>query len=165
MAIHDMIVAAVLAVVCWTDFKERRIPNWTVLVVLAVAVLTHRGDWQSAVFGFFCPFMLLFPFWAAGAVGGGDLKMVSALGAFGGGVSGLYVFLFASVPCMLAQLFKAACRGRLLPLLKSTFFALRMCAAGQMKTAVEVSEKESAPLGCWLLPGFLVWEVVRHFVF
>jgi len=162
--VYDMIVAAVLVAVCWTDFKERRIPNWTVLVVLVVAALTHRGDWQCAALGFFYPFLLFFPFWAAGSVGGGDLKMVSALGAFGGGISGLYVFLFASIPCALTQLFKAARRGRLLPLLKSTFFALRMCAAGQMKMAAEVSEKESVPLGCWLLPGFLVWEVVRHFI-
>lgn len=160
-----LVVTLTLSAVCWSDYTRREVPNWAVLVVLICAVFANFFSWKSAVWGFFCPFLFLFPFWIAGGVGGGDLKMISALGAFGGGLAGLYIFIFSSVPCIIVRLIQAVRSDKLAPFVKNTVFAFKMCAAKQFETAVELTSDERIPLGCWLLPGFVIWEVMSFFVF
>ena len=83
------ITAPILAILCWTDCKYRRLPNLYTLS-LAVIGLVWRvlfggvpGLVDGILGGLVCAFFLLIPFLLKGA-GGGDLKMIAAAGIFTG---------------------------------------------------------------------------------
>ena len=84
LVIAVAILAASMALV--TDVRTRRIPNWlTVSVLLAgllVNMLANGTDGAvSALTGAALGFALLIPFYAMGAMGAGDVKLLAALGA------------------------------------------------------------------------------------
>jgi len=101
----------VLAVATFTDLRDRRIPNWLVLPFLLVGIVLSpwRPDWGGSghsfgwhglgqsfagmglgllVFGFL--------FWLGG-MGGGDVKLCAALGAWIGPVQMFWALFFTSL--------------------------------------------------------------------
>jgi len=96
-----MLGAALAAVAGWTDWRWRRIPNWLTVpgFVLGVGLNTAFGGWTGAkqsLLGAALGFGLLLLFVAVRALGAGDLKLVTALGAFLGPAR-LLAVLFAAV--------------------------------------------------------------------
>ena len=92
-------LAAVAAVIDW---RSRRIPNWLNLVIaiggLGLAMEGRLGvSVGMSILGLICGFILLFPAFALGAMGGGDVKMLAAVGAWTGPVGVLIVLLAATV--------------------------------------------------------------------
>ncbi len=75
-----------LAALCWLDWRWRRLPNWLTLSGAAVALVWRLGygGLPALVDGFaagmLAGFFLLLPFLLRGA-GGGDVKMLFAVGA------------------------------------------------------------------------------------
>ena len=83
------IAMPILAILCWTDCKYRRLPNLYTLG-LALIGLAWRlvfgglgGLVDGILGGCVCALFLLIPFLMKG-VGGGDLKMIAAAGIFTG---------------------------------------------------------------------------------
>lgn len=79
------------------DLRERRVPNWLVLVgaALALAALGFSSNpfdsgWRSSLLGSAISFGFLLFFYAVGLMGAGDVKFTGALG--------LWVGLSALVP-------------------------------------------------------------------
>ena len=75
------------AVAGWTDWRSRRIPNWLTVpaLFLGVGVNTLALGWvgtKEALLGAGLGLGLLLPFVLLRALGGGDWKLVGALGAF-----------------------------------------------------------------------------------
>ncbi len=71
----------------WTDWRFRRIPNWLTLpgLVLGIAANTVARGWQGtkeSLLGALLGFAVLLPFVLIRSLGGGDWKLVGALGAF-----------------------------------------------------------------------------------
>lgn len=71
----------------WTDLRSRRIPNWITApaLVLGIALQSWASGWtgaKSALLGAALGFGLLLPFALIRGIGMGDLKLVTALGAF-----------------------------------------------------------------------------------
>jgi len=83
------------------DFREQRIPNWLVILTIAMSFVYHvatagvSGLWSS-VLGLLIGTAILFPLFLLRGMGGGDVKFFGALGA---AVTYKYVFvvLFLSV--------------------------------------------------------------------
>jgi Flp pilus assembly protein protease CpaA len=96
-----------LACAAWTDWKTLFVPKWLSLSILAAGVLanTVRGGWLGAtgqptwllsahpalgavdgflfaIAGFMCGFLMFFLFWIFGICGGGDVKLVAAVGTW-----------------------------------------------------------------------------------
>ena len=76
-----------MALCAWYDLKSLRIPNWLVLAVLAVFLLTGLWGLPFDVFvwriGQGAAVLLIgFGLFSLGAVGGGDAKMAAALAPF-----------------------------------------------------------------------------------
>ena len=94
------IVLTVVALV-W-DLRTRRIPNAVTVSALIAALLFHgvTGGWAGlgmALGGFGAGFGLLFVLWLVGGGGGGDVKLMGALGAWLGPKLILIVFLGSAV--------------------------------------------------------------------
>ena len=86
-----------------TDLMERRIPNWITLPAIAGGFLFHgtMSGWTTgsltALGGLLVGGGLLLPFFLLGKMGGGDVKLLAALGAWHGGVDVLNLFIFSAL--------------------------------------------------------------------
>ncbi len=90
------VLVALIALVC--DLRTRRIPNVLTVSALAAALLFHTlaiglEGLRFSLAGFGVGFGLLFVLWIIGGGGGGDVKLMAALGAWMGPVPTLIIFL------------------------------------------------------------------------
>jgi prepilin peptidase CpaA len=82
------IAAGLVAIAAgWTDLRSRRIPNWITLpgLLLGISLNSMMLGWpgaRTALLGAALGFGLLLPFALIRGIGMGDLKLVTALGAF-----------------------------------------------------------------------------------
>lgn len=94
------------------DIRTRTLPNWlTVPVGLLAFVfhpLTHADGWlaglTTALAGFGVGFGILFVLWLIGGGGGGDVKMMGALGAWLGPIPTIIVFLLSAILAVIATI-------------------------------------------------------------
>ena len=78
-----------LAVAIYFDIRTERIPNWlvaagTVVALTFHAVISGASGLLTSVGGLFIALAILLPFYIAGAMGAGDVKLMAAVGAFTG---------------------------------------------------------------------------------
>ena len=78
-------LAAMLAVAVYMELKEQRIPNWLTLSGMALGLLigylNGMAVFWTSVGGLAIGFGFLFIFYIFGGVGGGDVKLMGAVGA------------------------------------------------------------------------------------
>lgn len=105
---YVLALAAGLGYAAWRDWNTLVVPKWLSLSLLGAGVLMNvvRGGWMAvdghrvlvlppanaavgaadgllfALAGFLCGFVLFFVFWIFGICGGGDVKLVAAVGAW-----------------------------------------------------------------------------------
>lgn len=94
-----MLSAAFALAAGFTDLRWRRIPNWLTYPAAPIAVVLHAiaGRWPEAKLsleGLALGLGLLLPFVLLRSLGGGDWKLVGALGAFFGPKSLLVVIFY-----------------------------------------------------------------------
>ena len=83
------ILVVIVALAVWTDIQERRIPNLltfggaAVGICLQVVILGPVGL-LSGVAGWLIGFAFLAPFYMAGGMGSGDVKLMAMVGSFFG---------------------------------------------------------------------------------
>jgi prepilin peptidase CpaA len=89
-----------LIAIIW-DLKYHKIPNWLTLPALLLGVVINialnPGEWYFPFAGLLAGFILLFIPFALGGIGGGDLKLLAALGAILGVRAVLWIFLIGGV--------------------------------------------------------------------
>lgn len=93
-----LIVAAFVATAAVSDLRTRRLPNWLTVPAFAAAVLAHTvvngfTGLGFALLGFATGFGILLILWLIGGGGGGDVKLMGALGAWLGSSLIIAVFL------------------------------------------------------------------------
>ncbi len=118
------LVAFMLLAAC-IDAKSRRIPNW-LSIPLLVAGLTnsflpgHLVTPMYSVLGLLAGFGLTFVLFAMDAMGGGDVKFLSAVGAWVGPETVLLIFLVEAIIGMVIVLIQATSQGRMKVLARNT---------------------------------------------
>lgn len=104
-------LAALVTLAGVWDWRARRIPNWlTVAGLLAGVALNSPG---SAAKGFGIALLVYVPLYALRAVGGGDLKLMAAMGALVGPEVWLVLFVLQAVLGGVAALVLVIAKGRL----------------------------------------------------
>jgi prepilin peptidase CpaA len=122
MTWHALVLFAplvvMLAVAAAIDLRSRRIPNALTGMIALLGLMQsftagHTvAPWQS-VLGLLTGAALLLALFAIGAVGGGDVKLLAAAGAWLGPKLVFQVFLVEAILGMLIVLFTCAIHGRL----------------------------------------------------
>lgn len=85
-----------------SDWRTQKLPNWLTLPAFIAALLFHLvtgglGGLQFSLLGFASGFGFLLILWLVGGGGGGDVKLMGALGAWLGPMLTLQVFLVSAV--------------------------------------------------------------------
>ena len=120
MTMQPIYVAAiaVAALACLTDLRTRRIPNWLTFGAAAVALAFHA--WQGGVSGLLTSaggwalgVALFLPFFVLRGLGGGDVKLLAALGAWLGPKTVMFVALYSSLAGGVLAILLAAMSGYL----------------------------------------------------
>lgn len=97
VAVLVLVSAAVV-----TDLKWLRIPNWLTVPAFALAIVSYGfiegvNGMLFSVAGFATGFGILFLLWAIGGGGGGDVKLMGAVGAWVGALPVLAIFIGSAV--------------------------------------------------------------------
>ena len=85
----------VCAGAAWWDWRERLIPNWLCLGGLLCGFVVN--DWLFAMKGLALALAIHLPLYALRATGGGDVKLMAALGALLGVDDWLRLFIVSAV--------------------------------------------------------------------
>jgi prepilin peptidase CpaA len=96
------IVIAVGVIACVFDIRTRRIPNALTFSAALAGLLFHFSKTgvdgaQFAAGGWVVGLLLLLPYFALGGMGGGDVKLVAALGAWLGPANAFSLSIYAGI--------------------------------------------------------------------
>jgi prepilin peptidase CpaA len=130
MGVADLLLyVPLLAALVWAaaeDVLSRRIRN-VLTFALAGAGFAQSflpmhtvTPWDSAE-GFAAGFGLMLMLYAVGALGGGDVKLLAAVGTWVGPMGALNVFLAAAVVGMIIVLTQSAWNGKLIALFRNSY--------------------------------------------
>jgi prepilin peptidase CpaA len=83
-AVTDVILTGFVCTAAWLDWASSRIPNWLTVTGLAAALLLRAlaGSVVCGLEGCGVAFTVAVLLYALGAIGGGDVKLLAAVGAF-----------------------------------------------------------------------------------
>jgi prepilin peptidase CpaA len=162
--VASLLLVLVLLVASWTDVRSRRIPNWLTIggaiAGLAVRGWAGPGPLVDGALGVGLGLLLAAPFFAIGALGGGDAKLLMAVGAFMGPADLARASLLIAVVGGLVALVEAGRRGVLLPTLASCgSLLLSWVTLGRRGREPKTvgGERLAVPYGVAIAAGSLLW--------
>lgn len=120
--LHLLPLLILLIVAAAIDLASRRIPNWLTVTIALTGILQSLSPFHTCTIGFsvlglLTGFVLMFGQFAVGGLGGGDVKLLMAVGTWVGPLPLLVIFAGASViglMIVIAQAFWQRRMGRLL---------------------------------------------------
>jgi len=165
LLIASALLVVMLVVATWTDVTARRIPNWLtisgIVAGLAVRVSLGLGPLWGGVLGFAVACLLALPFFATGVLGGGDAKLLMAVGVFMGPADILPAALAIALVGGVVAVIEAARRGVLVPTLASCGLLLvswvTLGRRGHSSRPVAGAERLAVPYGVAIAAGSLLW--------
>ncbi len=101
-AVLPLIVLLLLCVAAYTDLRHRKISNWIsigLIVSFSLYALGNTGPvdfWRHLKWGSITLGVLLIPF-AMGKIGGGDVKLLSAVVLWGGPIMGFEILVLTAL--------------------------------------------------------------------
>ncbi|HJK90150.1 MAG TPA: A24 family peptidase [Polyangiaceae bacterium LLY-WYZ-15_(1-7)] len=161
-AIGLALVAAV------TDWRRGEIPNWLtlpplVLAPAAFALFVSPGAALVSIAGIFICGLVPYLLFRQDAIGGGDVKMVAAIGAVAGYVNGLEFELAGFVVAALYALGRLTWEGKLLRTLANSFFiALNPILPKSWRREVSPTLMSKVRMGGAFLVGAVVVTLAHY---
>ncbi len=114
----ESVLAAMVLIAAFTDLKRREIPNWLTLGGIAAGValnawLAGVGGLKTAGAGLGLAALIFVPLFVMRWLGGGDVKLMGAIGALAGAQYMLVIFVIDAILGGVAALVLVIARGRL----------------------------------------------------
>jgi prepilin peptidase CpaA len=163
-ALNTAVFVVLVVVAVWMDVRSKRIPNWlTVTGLLGALLLRSAMGWDSLVGGLSgagLAALVSVPLFVAGALGGGDGKLLIAIGGFmGPGRLAGALLMIALVGGALAVL-DAYRRGILVPVwLNSVDLIKHWLTLGRRGRRIGLASPGAVtvPYGVAIATGSLAW--------
>lgn len=170
MPVSTLCALAVGCAACFTDIRSRRIPNALTFGAAGAAVVFHTvapegAGLLSAVAGWFVGALIMFVPFALRGLGGGDVKLIAALGAWLGPANAMWLGLYAGVAGLVMALVVAVYSGYLRNALSNVWFLFQHWTVNGIRPLEDVSlEGSSGPRLAYALPIFagLVMAIWLH---
>ncbi len=174
-----LFVAGFTATAAFIDWRTHKLPNWLTVSCFACALVFHFvagffGDgggffnacWQVgwALLGFATGFSILFVLWLIGGGGGGDAKLMGALGTWLMPQATLYVFIVSFVFVLILMwgvLLWSMATGQTAKLKKASRDA-KKSPSKRSKGAQDRAGKRALPYGVSV--AFATWAVLAYFI-
>ena len=164
LGLMSVALSALMLAAAVFDVRRRRIPNALTVsgfvVAIALRFVAGPGAGIDGLTGAVLAFVLCLPFFVLGVLGGGDAKLLMAVGAFMGPRDLLMaMLLIASIGGIIAVL-DAARRGILLPVLYNCGDILKSWATLGRRGSNRSLATDGAlaiPYGVAIAMGALVW--------
>ena len=137
----------IAALACATDLRSARIPNWLTLGAMVAGLCFHAmlpgsGGIGAAALGLLVGLLVFFPFFALGALGAGDVKLMAALGAWIGAAAVVNVALYGAVAGGVLAVIVAVSRNYLPRALAQPAHALHALVAGRNQAAARTHARQ-----------------------
>lgn len=163
-AIVSVALTAMLATAAYTDYRTRRIPNLLTMAGLAVALILRGvlgpGAIIEGLIGALLAFVLTLPMLMLGVMGGGDAKLLMAIGAFMGPRNFLWAGILTAIIGGMMAVVDVGRRGVLLPVLYNCGQIMKHWATLGRRGANRSFESVGAltiPYGIAIAAGALLW--------
>jgi len=159
------IVIGVGVLACAFDLRTRRIPNVLTFSAALAGLLVHfmqsgASGAQFAAGGWAVGLLLLLPYFALGGMGGGDVKLVAALGAWLGPSQTFWLAIYAGLAGGLIGIGVAVTHGYLRIALRNVCSIFGYWSLAGIKTVPGLTlESSTAPRVAYAIP-ILVGTVV-----
>ncbi|NSW83607.1 MAG: prepilin peptidase [Syntrophothermus sp.] len=161
----------------FTDIKERMIYN-SITIPLALAGMGYNiylGTWKQSLTGFAAAFLLGYIAFAAGGMGGGDVKLGAAIGAWLGIIPFLNIVFLACLVGIPWGLLLLARYGKIKEKLRGWYLALASFHFGLVpgiksfsaleKLPEEETPRYAVPFGACLVAGCFIYQAGLFRVF
>jgi prepilin peptidase CpaA len=148
-------------VACITDVKSRRIPNVLTFGAALAGVVYHGVNAQTsglvhALTGWLVGAAVFFVPFALGGLGGGDVKLLAALGAWVGPADALWMALYTGLAGGVLAVVVAARRGYLRKALSNVWLLLSHWRVAGLRPVHEISlEGSQGPRLAYAIPIFV----------
>jgi prepilin peptidase CpaA len=134
-AVEALLVLVALAA-GFFDLRERRVPNWLTLAALIAGIavnlaLAHRPGLWTSLEGLGLALLIYLPLYLLRGVGGGDLKLMAAIGAIVGPIHWFWIWIFTALLGGVAALVLVIAKGRLRATLANVWAILTSLARGR----------------------------------
>jgi prepilin peptidase CpaA len=144
MPIPYAVALLVSVVACVTDVRTRRIPNVLTFGGALTALVFHGASGgmsglESAASGWLVGLGVFFLPFALGGMGGGDVKLMAALGAWCGPLTVLWLAAYTGIAGALVALVVAAVRGYLPTALRNIWLLVAHWRVAGLRPLQEVS--------------------------
>ena len=163
-----ILLAALVIVAAVFDFRTRRIPNWLCAagLVCGFACQIALFEWpgaRDAMLGAGLALLIYVPLFALRAVGGGDVKLMAAVGSIAGPKSWIAIFLITAIAGGAIALVMIAVKGRVRRTLRNVGILLtelaHLRAPHRVEQELDVSSDRGLrlPHGCTIAAGALLY--------
>ena len=130
------LLALIVVAAAILDLRWKRVPNWLTLpgLLLGIAVNTilFRGEGlRSSLEGLGLAFLIYFPLYVLRAMGGGDVKLMAAVGSIAGPGNWLRIFFFTLLFGAVAAIILMFARRRVRRTLENMWLILVSLGSGQ----------------------------------
>lgn len=158
----EAVVIAFVVTAAVSDLRWRRIPKWLAIAGLAGGLAYHavQGGILGSMAAAFVGFAAGLALFQLGAIGGGDVKLVTALGAMLGFAHWVFAMEMAIFTAAAIALLQAAVRGRLRQTLANVAALGRwlLSSGGRKHPSIDVANAAMlrAPFGAAAALGTIV---------
>lgn len=156
----ELLPTGILLGASFFDMKSRKVPNYFVLVVFALAVLSviflNVENRAESLFGFLTAVLITLPLWFIQAMGAGDVKVFAVFGLLTSSQTVLDVFIFSLVIALLIGVTKTILEGHLKSFI-SNFKKIISLQKPEQKTLSKI------PFTVALLLGWVCFLIQNHY--